>query len=99
MSGSLMVIYKKKNFKIYDAGKGYIVHNTKLNFPDHHTHINNFHTCKYIIDLCIHKTIPHHLSDYLLVSIIRLSNDKEYINKIENMISNKRRNRYEKSIK
>ena len=45
MSGSLMVIYKKKNFKIYDAGKGYIVHNTKLNFPDHHTHINNFHTC------------------------------------------------------
>ena len=85
----MTVIYKKKNFKIYDAGNSYIIHNTKLNFVDHHTHIKNFHTCKYIIDLCIHKTVPYHLSDYLLVSIIRLSNDKEYISKIESKMKKK----------
>lgn len=85
--GSMVVIYKKKNYKIYDAGREYIVHNTDLDFKNHHTHINNFHTCKYIIDLCIHKTVPYHLSDYLLVSILRLSNDKSYKYKIETMLN------------
>lgn len=83
MSGALNTIYRKRNFKIYDAGKEYIIHNTKLDFHNHHTHINNFHTCKYIIDLCIHKTVPYHLSDYLLVSIIRITEDKCYKKAIE----------------
>lgn len=100
MSGALNVIYKKKNFKIYSAGKEYIVHNTKLDFGTHHTHINNFHTCKYIIDLCIHKTIPYHLSDYLLVSIIRLSNDKKYISEIETLLyRNKKKREYNRNMK
>ena len=90
MAGSLVTIYKKKSFKIYDAGKGYIVHNSNLEFHNHHTHINNFHTCKYIIDLCIHKTIPRHLSKYLLVSIIRLTNDNAYRNKIERILNESR---------
>ena len=38
MAGSLVTIYKKKSFKIYDAGKGYIVHNSNLDFQNHHTH-------------------------------------------------------------
>lgn len=83
MSNALNTIYRKKNFKIYDAGKEYIIHNTKLDFHNHHSHINNFHTCKFIIDLCIHKTVPYHLSDYLLISIIRLTEDKNYKRKIE----------------
>lgn len=90
-------IYKKKNFKIYSAGKGYIVHNTKLDFHNHHTHINNFHTCKYIIDMSLHKSIPYHLSNYLLISLIRLTNDKDYIKKLNDQLENnkhkKRRNK------
>lgn len=94
---TLNTIYKKKNFKIYDVGKEYIVHNMKLPFETGHTHINNFHTCKYIIDLCIHKTIPHHLSDYLLYSIIRITEDKQYksqIKKILNQSNNKKHYNY-----
>ena len=83
MSNALTTIYRKRNFKIYDAGKEYIIHNTKLDFNNHHTHINNFHTCKYIIDLCIHKTVPYHLSDYLLTSIVRITEDKCYKKAIE----------------
>lgn len=86
MPGALNTIYKKKNFKIYDAGREFIIHNTNLDFHNHHTHINNFHTCKFIIDLCIHKTVPNHLSNYLLESIIRLSNDNLYKRKIEEKI-------------
>ena len=94
---AMNVIYKKTNFKIYDAGDQYIVHNTNLDFHNHHTHINNFNTCKYIIDLCIHKTVPYHLSDYLLVSITRLSGDQQYINRIRSLIStNSKRKTYNK---
>ena len=100
MSGALNVIYKKKNFKIYSAGREYIIHNSRLDFGSHHTHINSFHTCKYIIDLCIHKTVPYHLSDYLLVSIIRLSDDKNYISKIEVLLeSNKKKRGYNKKMR
>jgi hypothetical protein len=92
--GSMITIYKKKNYKIYDAGHGsYIVHNSLYDFHDHHTHINNYHTCIYIIDLCIHKTVPKHLSDYLLVSILRLSEDKNYNAKIRHKLDENKRKR------
>lgn len=85
---SLVTIYKKKNYKIYDAGNGkYIIHNTNLDFENHHSHVHNFNTCKYIIDLCINKTVPYYLSEYLLESILRLSNDKSYNFKIKSKIT------------
>lgn len=88
MPGAMNVLYRKKNYKIYDANGGYIVHNTKLPFQGHHSHINNFHTCKYIIDLCIHKSIPKEkISDYLLISILKLADDSDYKSKIEYKLS------------
>lgn len=101
MSNAMNTVYKKKNFKVYSAGKEFIVHNSKLNFSGHHTHINNFDTCKYIINLCIHKTVPRHLSDYLLVSIIKLSTDKEYIKSIESKLEENKykKNRHKYNIK
>ena len=98
MSGSLVVVYKKKNYKIYDAGKEYNVHNTKMCFTDHHTHIKNFDTCKYIINLSIHHTVPKHLSDYLLVSLLRISDDESYKEEIRKML-NKSNKKYEKARK
>ena len=91
----MTTIYKKYNFKIYSDKHGYIVHNTRLDFNNHHTHINNYKTCKFIIDLCIHKTIPRHLSDYLLVSIIRITEDKKYKDEIYKILeaSNKKKNK------
>lgn len=92
-------IYKKKNYKIYGYNNQYIIHNTRLLFEDHHTHINNFHTCKFIIDLCIHKTVPKHLSEYLLVSIIRITDDQNYKDIIRGLLdkSNKKKDKEYKS--
>ena len=92
----MVVVYRKKNFKVYDVGKGFIIHNSSLDFQNHHTHINNYNTCKYIINLSLHKTVPYHLSDYLLVSLIRLSNDKEYIENIERLLENNKKKRENK---
>ena len=88
----MVTIYKKKNFKIYDCGKNeYIIHNTSLDFKDHHTHVKNFNTCKFLIDLCIHKTVPNHLSDYLIISLMRLSSDSNYKFKLESLLNNEKR--------
>ena len=60
-------IYKRREFNLYSAEDGYIIHNSKGEFSQHHTHINNYHTAKYLIDLAIHKSIPcKHISSYLI---------------------------------
>ena len=56
----------------------------KKEFSQGHTHINNFNTAKFIMDLALHKTLPkRRISNYLLDSLIRISIDIDYINKIE----------------
>lgn len=93
MSKALNTVYRKKKYKIYSAGNEYIIHNSNLDFENHHTHISNFNTCVYIINLCIHKSVPKHLSDYLLISIIRLTDDNVYKKQIENKLE---KNKYKK---
>lgn len=88
------VVYRKKNYRIYDVGEEFVIHNTSYDFESHHTHINNFKTCKFIIDLCLHKTVPYHLSDYLLISILRLSDDEIYKSKIRKVLEENKRRRY-----
>lgn len=86
------VVYRKKEYKVYSVGNGFIIHNTKYDFETHHTHINNYKTCIYIINLCIHKSIPYRLSTYLLTSITRITGDKVYKNNIQEIINSKNRN-------
>lgn len=80
-------IYRNKSYNIYRAGKNqYIVHNTHKPFKEGHTHINNYNTAKMIIKLSITKTIPVHLSKYLLESLVRISTDPNYIAAIKLLI-------------
>ena len=79
-------VYRKKNYNIYSCGDEYIVHNMDMKFEDGHTHIKNFKTAKFIIDLAIHKSTPYHLNSYLLKSLIRISTDEDYKNKIQQLI-------------
>ena len=77
-------VYRKKNFSIYSNKHGsFIIHNMNKEFSEGHTHINNFNTAKFILNLALHSTIPNHtISDYLLVSLQRISNDKDYIKRL-----------------
>ena len=91
----MKTIYRKKNYAIYsDYNGSFIAHNTKHKFIDwekkHHTHINNFNTAKYIINLAMYSSLPEKkVSNYILDSIIRISDDKEYIKKLEELKTNK----------
>lgn len=71
-------IYQNRQFKIYKTLEGYIVHNSHKPFEQGHTHILNFNTAKYIVYLSVHKVIPKRLNNYLLVSLIRISEDSNY---------------------
>jgi len=71
-------VYKRKSYIIFRVRDGYIIHNKTKQFCKGHTHITNFDTAKYLINLSIKKTVPKHLSSYLLESLIRISNDDAY---------------------
>lgn len=88
-------VYKKKQYNIYDMGDGYIIHNIDKPFNEGHTHINNYKTAVYIIDLAIHKSIPHHICEYFMISLKRLSTDDDYIRKIDDILESKQ-NRHHK---
>ena len=75
-------IYRRKQFKIYETLGGYIVHNSDKPFDYGHTHIKRFDTAKYLVHLSLHKIVPKRLSDYLMISLVRLSDDFEYTNKL-----------------
>lgn len=83
-------IYSKKNFAIIDMDEGYIVINKDKEFKQGHTHITNFNTAKYLIDMVLYSRIPYHLPIYLLISLQRLSTDERYKAKIEDLITNKK---------
>ena len=89
-------IYAKENFVIINMDGEYIVINKNKKFKAGHTHIRNFKTAKYLIDMVIHRRIPYHLPIYLLISLKRLSDDPQYIYKIDGLIGNKleKNNRY-----
>ena len=78
--------YIKKNFIIIKVQNGYIVHNTEKNFEDGHTHLKSFKASKTAIDLVLNGKIPRSTNFYYLESLIRLSKDTKYINKIKELI-------------
>ena len=86
-------IYTKDEFVIASMDNEFIVINKKKRFKYGHTHIRNFKTAKYLIDMVIHKRIPYHLPTYLLVSLKRLSDDEVYAHKIDLLLENKKNRR------
>ena len=82
-------IYERKEFMIFKVKNGYIVYNAKKSFQDGHTHLKHFEAAKTAIDLVIRKKIPRSTHSYYLTSLIRISEDDSYINKIKELINSR----------
>jgi hypothetical protein len=80
------VRYKKKEFIIFSVRNGFIVYNTKKEFKEGHTHLNNFKACKNAIYFVLNRKIPKDKSKYYLNSLKRISNDKNYIYEIDKIL-------------
>lgn len=84
--------YRKKNFNVYSGDDDtYIIHNMSKKFEDGHTHVRNFKTCKYIIDLSIHKSIPRNSPPRVIESLIRIADDDNYIQRLKKFRNNKKK--------
>ena len=75
-------IFQRKEYSIYRASDGFIIHNTNLPFKGHHTHIRGFHKAKSLVDLCIRKKLPNTPKKWEIQSLLRISNNQTYKNKL-----------------
>ncbi|MFL0251130.1 hypothetical protein ACJDT4_11905 [Clostridium neuense] len=86
-----MQVYQRNQYKIYRVGDNFIVHNSKYRFSDKHTHLKNFKQAKNLIYFVLNKKVPRWVSFYYLKSLIRVSDDDEYITKVNKVIEIKKR--------
>ncbi|WP_234121729.1 hypothetical protein [Clostridium hydrogenum] len=86
-----MQVYQKNQYKIYRVGNGFIVHNSNYDFVSKHTHIKSFKQAKNLIYFVTNKKVPRWVSFYYLESLIRISDDKNYIKRVNKLIEVKRR--------
>lgn len=75
--------YSKRGFVIFQECNEFIVSNTKKDFKDGHAHVKSFEFGRTLIDWAIKKKLPR--NPYLAESLIRISNDKECIEKLQEL--------------
>ncbi len=75
------MVHRDGIFEIIRVKNGYIVRNNAIKgFA--HTHLKNYKTCLYVIQLSKEQRIPNDLPRYLKISLMRI-NDGEFHDKIE----------------
>ena len=79
-------IFQRKEYSIYRVKDGFIIHNTNGNFKNHHTHVRSFNKAKSIVDLCIRKKIPNTPRKWEIESLMRLTRNNAYYNKLRDLL-------------
>ncbi len=79
-------IFQRKEYSIYKAKDGYIIHNTNGDFRKHHTHVRSFNKAKSIVDLCIRKKLPNTPRKWEIESLMRLTRNNAYYNKLRDLL-------------
>ena len=84
----MQLILTKRNFKIFYSKENdnYVVYNLRKEWKDGHTHVNKYEQALYLIDCVTKRKIPKRVNKYFLISLIRLSKDDKYINKIQRIV-------------
>lgn len=87
----MQLVFIKRNFKVLYSkeNKKYIVYNSKKEWKDGHTHIDHYKQALYLIDCVSKNKIPKRVNKYFLISLIRLSNDKKYTERVQRILDGK----------
>ena len=92
-------VYEDKDFLIFynldkytkNRDSAYVLYNKHKNFENGHTHIYNYSTTLWIMRLYTNRKLPLHLrSEYLLNSLIRISNDEYYTQKVKTLLETRK---------
>lgn len=84
--GGFTVLKKRREGRV-----NYIVINTNKRYDKGHTHLNNYKDVMFVIDSVNRKRVPRNMNNYLLVSLIRVTDDEEYANKVQELIDTRKR--------
>lgn len=79
-------VYQNTHFKVYKAGDGFIIHNIDKGFKSGHTHVQKYNTCMVLIKLLVNKRSPKSRSKYFLESLLRLCDDDNYRQQIQQLL-------------
>jgi len=74
-------------FIVFYCGTGYVAQNTLKPFETGHTHLKSFKACLDAINFVTSKKIPNRTGLYYLISLKRLSNDIDYIKRIDELVA------------
>lgn len=80
-----MIIYRKDEFIILKASKGFIVYNTKKEWKNGHSHLKSLKAAKTAINLVQKGKLPRSRGFYYLTTLQRISTEEEYIERIEQL--------------
>lgn len=85
ISNSAKYPVKYKGYEISKIMHGYRV--TKVNdSSDKHTHLNSLRMCYFVIDSVSDKKLQYKSSKWIINSLMRLSDDKSCIGKLEEVL-------------
>ena len=79
-------VFQRKEYSIYKANDGYIIHNTNKEFSKGHTYVCSFNKAKSLVDLCVRKKLPNTPRRWEIESLMRVTNNNTYRNKLRNML-------------
>lgn len=79
-------VFQRKEYSIYRAGDGFIIHNTNGEFVKRHTHIRSFKKAKSIVDLCIRKKLPDKPNIWEIECLLRIVKDEKYKEKLRSLL-------------
>lgn len=80
-----MMVYRKDNFIIIKVSNEFIVYNVDKDWEGGHSHLKSFKAAKTAIDLALKRKIPRSTRPYFLITLQRISDDEDYIRKIEEL--------------
>lgn len=85
-----MAIYRKDEFIILRASKGFIVYNTKKEWESGHSHLRSFKAAKTAINLVRKGKMPRSRGFYYLTTLQRIATDERYVARIEQLKTTRR---------
>ena len=75
--------YSKYEYIVFRSKNSWIAYNTKKPFKEGHTHLQTYYSAKDAIKFCIECKVPMKASEFYLISLQRLTKNKEYFNALQ----------------
>lgn len=86
------VQYSRHGYIVFKARNGWVAYNTNKRFEEGHTHLQSYHSAKDAINFCIECRVPMKASEYYLISLQRLTNNKRYYLALQQRIEQIKKN-------